>query len=68
MGRLGIEEASWFSFMQLCALIMLLGPEFSTVISAFVLNNFLIIVFIIEQISRLLKQYVIFIAVMLFLK
>lgn len=50
MGRLEIEEASWFSCMQLCGLSMLFGPEFSTVIFVFVLNHFKMIVFIIEQI------------------
>lgn len=39
MGRLEIEEASWFSFMKLFAL-SIFGPEFSTVISVFVLNHF----------------------------
>lgn len=38
--RLEIEEASWFSFMKLFAPSMLFGPEFSTVISVFVINHF----------------------------
>lgn len=28
IGGLEIEEASWFSFMQLCGLSMLFGPDF----------------------------------------